>query len=167
VLSKLVSHLGSLYGRTIGVLGLAFKANTDDMREAPSVDIIRRVIDQGAKVRVYDPIAMTTGREALQREGVSMEQVQFCQDAYEVAQDSDAIVLVTEWNEFTSLNMPRVHASMRRPVVIDGRNVFEAGEMNRLGFIYCGIGRGNNSATVELPDSEGTSSPPLVGAGNR
>ncbi len=167
VVSKLVSYLGSLSGRTIGVLGLAFKPNTDDMRDAPSVDIIREVTGQGATVHVYDPIAMATGREALQAEGVRMEQVQFCHDAYEVAQGSDAIVLVTEWNEFTSLNMARVHASMRRPVLIDGRNVFEAGEMNRLGFIYCGMGRGISLAFAGLPDGEAAPSSPLVGAGNR
>jgi UDPglucose 6-dehydrogenase len=167
VLSKLVSILGSLGGRTIGVLGLAFKPNTDDMRDAPSVDIIRGATEQGASVRVYDPIAMATGREALQREGVSMEQVQFCQDAYEAAQGSDALVLVTEWHEFTSLNMHRVRASMRCPVVIDGRNIFEAGEMNRLGFIYCGMGRGSSSAPAGPPDGEGASLPPLVSAGNR
>ena len=167
VLSKLGSILGSLGGCTIGVLGLAFKPDTDDMREAPSVDIIRRATDQGAHMRVYDPVAMTTGREALEREGVRMERVQFCSDAYEAALGADALVLVTEWHEFKSLDMPKIRAAMRRPVLIDGRNMYEGPEMNRLGFIYQGIGRGANLSPAALPDGDSASSHPPVGAGNR
>src|SRR5437764_9633943 len=96
IVTKLTSILGSLRGCTIGILGLAFKPNTDDMREAPSVDIIRWVTSQGAIVQVYDPVATQTGREALEREGIRMETVSFCDSAYEVAQDADELVLVTE-----------------------------------------------------------------------
>src|SRR5436309_5681040 len=106
VVTKLTSILGAVRGCTIGVLGLAFKPNTDDMREAASIDIIRWVTSQGADVQVYDPVALTTGRESLEREGVRMEQVHFCQDAYEAAAGTDALVIVTEWNEFKSLDMP-------------------------------------------------------------
>ncbi len=166
VVTKLTSILGSLRGSTIGVLGLAFKPNTDDMREAASVDIIRWVTSQGADVRVYDPVATTTGREALEHEGVRMEQVQFCSDAYEVVQDADALVIVTEWNEFKSLDMLQIRASMRRPVVIDGRNVYEATEMNRLGFIYRGMGRGTTPAPSVLPAGDSTTSQQLIGEGN-
>src|SRR6266705_1961162 len=105
VVTKLTSILGSLRGCAIGILVLAFKPNTDDMREAPSVDIIRWVTAQGAIVRAYDPVATDTAREALKRDGVRMEEVTFCKTAYEVAEDSDALVMVTEWNEFKSLNM--------------------------------------------------------------
>ncbi|TMF43910.1 MAG: nucleotide sugar dehydrogenase [Chloroflexi bacterium] len=167
IVTKLTSILGSLRGCTIGVLGLAFKPNTDDMREAASIDIIRWVTSQGADVQVYDPVALTTGRESLEREGVRMEQVHFCQDAYEAATGTDALVIVTEWNEFKSLDMPQIRASMRRPVVIDGRNVYESAEMNRLGFIYRGMGRGTGPAPSVLPAGDSTTSQPLIsGDGN-
>ncbi|MDQ6643969.1 MAG: UDP-glucose/GDP-mannose dehydrogenase family protein, partial [Chloroflexota bacterium] len=151
IVTKLSSILGSLRGCTIGILGLAFKPNTDDMREAPSVDIIRWVTSQGATVRVYDPVAMQTGHDALEREGIRMESVICCNNAYEVAEEADALVMVTEWNEFKSLNMLQLRNSMRRPVLIDGRNVYEAAEMNRVGFIYRGMGRGTGPAPSVLP----------------
>ncbi|GAC1359749.1 MAG: UDP-glucose/GDP-mannose dehydrogenase family protein [Ktedonobacteraceae bacterium] len=151
VVSKLTAILGSLRGCTIGVLGLAFKPNTDDMREAPSVDIIRWVTSQGASVRVYDPIAAKTGRDALEHAEVRLDDVHFCKDAYEVAERADALVIVTEWNEFKSLNMAQIRAAMHRPVLIDGRNIYEATEMNRIGFIYRGMGRGTSPAPTVLP----------------
>ena len=157
IVSKLTNILGSLRGCTIGVLGLAFKPNTDDMREAPSVDVIRWVTSQGATVRVYDPVAKETGREALLREGVSMDMVTFCNGPYDVAEQVDALVVVTEWNEFKSLNMQRIRGVMRRPVLIDGRNMYEPGEMNRCGFIYRGMGRGTNPAPSILPAADTTS----------
>lgn len=157
IVSKLTNILGSLRGCTIGVLGLAFKPNTDDMREAPSVDVIRWVTSQGATVRVYDPVAKETGREALVREGVSMDTVTFCNGPYEVAEQVDALVVVTEWNEFKSLNMQRIRGVMRRPVLIDGRNMYEPGEMNRYGFIYRGMGRGTGPAPSILPPADTTS----------
>ncbi|MHB8596414.1 MAG: UDP-glucose dehydrogenase family protein [Ktedonobacteraceae bacterium] len=144
VLTKLTNILGSLSGCTIGILGLAFKPNTDDMRDAPAVDIIRWITSQGAAVRVYDPIASEAAREAFMQTGVPVDAVIFCENAYEVARDCDALVLVTEWNEFKSLNMQRIRNAMRRPVLIDGRNIYEAAEMARCGFIYCGMGRGTN-----------------------
>jgi len=161
VVTKLTSILGSLRGCAIGILGLAFKPNTDDMREAPSVDIIRWVTSQGAEVRVYDPVAMQTGRDALEREGIRMETVIFCDSAYEVAEDADALVMVTEWNEFKSLNMRQIRTTMRRPVLIDGRNIYESAEMNRLGFIYRGMGRGTGPAPSVLPPGDSTSTPPV------
>src|SRR3989442_2743718 len=160
IVTKLSLILGSLRGCTIGILGLAFKPNTDDMREAPSVDIIRWVTSQGAMVQVYDPVAMQTGRDALEREGIRMETVIFCDSAYEVAEDADALVMVTEWNEFKSLNMRQIRTTMRRPVLIDGRNIYEAAEMNRLGFIYRGMGRGTGPAPSGLPPGGSTSTAP-------
>jgi UDPglucose 6-dehydrogenase len=159
VVTKLSSILGSLRGCTIGILGLAFKPNTDDMREAPSVDIIRWITGQGAMVQVYDPVASQTGHEALEREGIHLDAVTFCENAYEVAQDADALVIVTEWNEFKSLNMLQIRGAMRRPVLIDGRNIYEAAEMNRLGFIYRGMGRGTGPAPSVLPPGDSTSLP--------
>src|SRR5207253_6314139 len=96
------------------------------MREAASVDIIRWIINQGSIVRVYDPVATETGREALEHAGVHMESVVFCQNAYEVAEGTDALVIVTEWNEFKSLDMHRIKKAMRNPILIDGRNIYEA-----------------------------------------
>ena len=162
VLNKLTSILGSLRGCVIGVLGLAFKPNTDDMREAPSADIIRWVVSQGAKVQVYDPVASETGRVELERAGVRMESVIFCENAYEVARDADALVVATEWNEFKSLDMLQVRDSMRRPIVIDGRNVYEPSLMRSLGFVYRGMGRGTEPAPSVLP-SDSISTQPLSG----
>jgi len=144
VLTKLTSILGSLSDCTIGMLGLAFKPNTDDMRDTPAVDLIRWITSQGAAVRVYDPIASEAAHEALTQADVPVDAVVFCENAYEVAQDSDALVLVTEWNEFKSLNMLHIRNAMRRPVLIDGRNIYEAAEMARCGFIYCGMERGTD-----------------------
>ena len=157
VVTKLTSILGSLRGTTIGLLGLAFKPNTDDMREAPSVDIIRWVTSQGAQVRVYDPVANKTGREALEREGIRMDAITFCENAYDVAQNADALAIVTEWNEFKSLDMYQIHSLMHRPILIDGRNIYEAVEMTRLGFTYRGMGRGTGPAPSVLPAGDSTS----------
>jgi UDPglucose 6-dehydrogenase len=157
IVTKLTSILGSLRGSTIGILGLAFKPNTDDMREAPAVDIIRWVVSQGAEVRVYDPVAMETGREALEREGIRLEAVTFCKNAYEVAKEADALIIATDWNEFKALNMLQVRNSMRRPVLIDGRNLYEPADMNHLGFIYRGMGRGTGPDPSILPSGDSTS----------
>jgi len=132
------------------------------MREAPSVDIIRWITSQGALVRVYDPVASQTGREALEREGIRMDGITFCENAYEVAEDADALVIVTEWNEFKSLNMLQIRSAMHRPILIDGRNIYEAAEMNRLGFIYRGMGRGTGPAPSVLPPGDSTSVPQIA-----
>jgi UDPglucose 6-dehydrogenase len=159
VVNKLSSILGSLRGCTIGILGLAFKPNTDDMREAPSIDIIRWITSQGATVRVYDPVATQTAQEALTREGIRLDVVTFYDNAYAVAEEADALVIVTEWNEFKSLDMLQIRTAMRRPVLIDGRNIYEAAEMTRVGFVYRGMGRGTGPAPSELPPGDSTSMP--------
>lgn len=159
VVSKLTSILGSLRGCTIGVLGLAFKANTDDMREAPAVDIIRWAVNQGATVQVYDPVANETGRVELEHSGVRMDAVKFCADSYEVAQDSDALVIATDWNEFKSLDMVQIRDSMKRPIIIDGRNVYEPSLMHSLGFTYRGMGRGTEPAPSVLPPNSTSAHP--------
>jgi UDPglucose 6-dehydrogenase len=150
VVDKLVSLLGGLRGATVGVLGLAFKPNTDDMREAASIDIIHWLLAQGAQVRAYDPVAMETAQQVL-----SGLPVTYCKTSYEVAQEADALVVVTEWNEFKSLNMLRIHDSMRRPVLIDGRNIYEPAEMQRLGFMYRGMGRASGNALLGLTSGPG------------
>jgi UDPglucose 6-dehydrogenase len=157
VVTKLTSILGTLRGCTIGILGLAFKENTDDMREAPSVDIIRWVISQGAEVRVYDPVARKAAQETFEREHIHMDAITFCENAYEVAEGADALVVVTPWNEFKSLNMFQIRSVMHRPVLIDGRNIYEVAEMNRLGFIYRAMGRGTGPAPSILSPGDSTS----------
>ena len=131
---KLRECLGSVRGQIIGLLGLSFKPNTDDMREAPSVEIARELIARGATVRAYDPAATGKARKI-------MPEVEYRRDAYAVARGADAIVLVTEWNEFRQLDLVRIKRSMRRPVLVDGRNIYEPEQMRELGFVYRGIGR--------------------------
>ncbi len=141
VIHKLREVLGGLQDRTIGVLGLAFKPNTDDLRDAPALEIIHLLRHEGAHVRAYDPAAMPKARELL-------PDVQFGRDAYEAAAGCDAVVMVTEWNEFKQLDMPRLRAGMALPVLVDGRNIYEPEDMTRLGFTYAGIGR---AQPVHLP----------------
>jgi UDPglucose 6-dehydrogenase len=131
----IVKALGPLDGRVIAVLGLAFKPNTDDMREAKSVEVVERLLELGATVRVYDPVAMHHARKTLP------DGVQYCESPYEAAGGADAVALVTEWNEFKFLNLERLRGVLRRPVVFDGRNLWEPERMRRLGFEYYSIGR--------------------------
>ncbi|HEC33496.1 MAG TPA: UDP-glucose/GDP-mannose dehydrogenase family protein [Chloroflexi bacterium] len=133
--TKLRHILGGLRGKRVGILGLSFKPDTDDMRDAPSVEIIRLLRYEGAQVRAYDPVAMENARRLL--EGVT-----FCADPYDVAEGADALILVTEWNEFKQLDMAHVRDLMRQPVLIDGRNVYDPRRMRELGFVYRGMGRG-------------------------
>jgi UDPglucose 6-dehydrogenase len=127
--------LDPLDGRVIAVLGLAFKPKTDDMREARSVDLIARLAEGGAQVRAYDPVAMDNARRTLPAT------VEYCPSSYEAAEGADAAVVVTEWNEFKLLNLERLRQVMRRPLVFDGRNIYEPERMRRLGFEYHSIGR--------------------------
>jgi len=134
-IDKLRECLDTLQGREIGLLGLAFKPNTDDLREAPSLEIAKVLLAAGAHVRAYDPAAVEGARMLL-------PEIEYCSDAYAVADGADALVLVTEWNEFRFLDLARVKASMRKAVIIDGRNIYDPSMMRSLGFIYRGIGRG-------------------------
>lgn len=131
---RIEERLGELKGKTIGVLGLAFKANTDDLRDAKSIEIIRAMTEAGAKIRVYDPIAMDNAKGYLN--GVT-----YCRNAYEAAADCDALVVVTDWNEFKLLNLEKVRDSMRQPLVFDGRNMYQPDKMRKIGFEYHSIGR--------------------------
>jgi UDPglucose 6-dehydrogenase len=127
--------LSPLDGKTVAVLGLAFKPNTDDMREAKSVEVIEQLQAAGATVRAYDPVATDNAR-ALLPAGVT-----YSASPYEAAQDADAVVLVTEWNEFKFINLERLRRVLRRRVIFDGRNIWEPERMRRLGFEYYSIGR--------------------------
>lgn len=132
---KVSRALDGLQGKTIGLLGLAFKPNTDDMREAPSLDLAQAFLLGGATVRAYDPVAMENARRLLPA-------VTLCPDPYALAEDCDALVVVTDWNEFKNLDLERIRNAMRRPVLLDGRNLYNPAEMRALGFTYIGMGRG-------------------------
>lgn len=140
--NRLYEMLGDLRDRTIGLLGLSFKPNTDDMRDAPAIDIAEGLISQGAHVRAYDPVAMEVAQPLLTE--VAMQP-----DPYSLAEGCDALVVVTEWNEFKQLDLERIHRLMRRPVILDGRNIYDPETMSRLGFQYRGFGRGYNGIKLE------------------
>ena len=127
--------LGPLDDKVIAVLGLAFKPNTDDMREAKSVEVVTLLHEAGAKIRAYDPVATENARRLLPR-GIT-----YCASPYEAAEKADALALVTEWNEFKFLNLERLRSLMRTPVIFDGRNLYEPDRMRRLGFEYYSVGR--------------------------
>ena len=135
VAARLEEMLGGLEGKTIGLLGLAFKPNTDDMRDAPSIDIANSLTAAGAMVRGYDPIAMENAARI-------MPGVEMASDPYEMAKGCDALVVVTEWNEFKQLDFERIKASMKTPALFDGRNIYDPATMREMGFIYRAVGRG-------------------------
>jgi len=132
--NKLEEMLWNLKDKKIGVFGLAFKPNTDDMRFAPSITIIQELQRRGATIKAFDPVAMDRAKQI-------MPDIEYCEDAYSVAKDVDAIALITEWDVFKELDLEKIKGLMRQPVFFDGRNVFEPEKMAALGFIYKGIGR--------------------------
>jgi UDPglucose 6-dehydrogenase len=132
---KLVKAIKHLYGKTVGVLGLAFKPGTDDIRESLSIQIINEIQKLGGRVKAYDPIAMPKAKEVLST-------VEYCRDPYETAEGADAVIIATEWAEFAVIDLARIKSVMKSPVLIDGRNLYDAGIMKALGFEYHSIGRG-------------------------
>jgi UDPglucose 6-dehydrogenase len=133
---KIEDALWVLKGKTVAVLGIAFKANTDDIREAPALDIMRRLLDAGACVRAYDPQAMDHAR-------AQIPQAEYCASPYEAMQGADCAVIMTEWEEIRSLDLDRAVRALAHPIVVDGRNLFDPAEMKRRGFDYRSIGRGH------------------------
>lgn len=134
MVEKIEKEVGSFKGKQIGILGLSFKPNTDDMREAPSISIIRALQERGAKVIAHDPAAMEEAKKVLK--GVT-----YASDPYEVAEGSDAIILMTEWNPFRNLDLDQIKKKLKTPVFIDLRNVYEPKKMAALGFKYASVGR--------------------------
>jgi len=134
MIPKIEKLLGELNGKTVAILGLAFKPETDDMREAPALDIIAALVERGATVRAYDPVAMTEAAKVLPK-------VSFAADEYEAVTDADALVFVTEWNQFRALDMGRVRDLMKSPRIADLRNIYDPEDMRALGFDYVGVGR--------------------------
>ncbi|MDD5044442.1 MAG: UDP-glucose/GDP-mannose dehydrogenase family protein, partial [Candidatus Omnitrophica bacterium] len=133
-IKKIEDNLWIIKNKTIAVLGLAFKPNTDDIRSAPAIDIIKRLEAEGAKIKVYDPCAMPKAREVLKG-------IKFCKDPYDAARESDCLIIVTEWNEFKELDLVRMKKCLKRPLIIDGRNIYEPQQMKKLGYKYISMGR--------------------------
>jgi UDPglucose 6-dehydrogenase len=144
VINKLQKYLGRLRGKRIALLGLAFKANTDDMREAPSVVLASRLLAEGADVRAYDPVA---------KPGDLVSGMATCDSVAEAVRDADAAVIVTDWDEFRSIVSAELRDSMRRPLIIDGRNLLDPDEARAAGFTYEGIGRAS-SPLAALPETD-------------
>ena len=128
---------GGVNGKTIGLLGLAFKPNTDDMRDAASIDIAQDLIVAGAKVRAYDPVAMEVACTMLPA-------VEMCADPYTMSEGCDALMVITEWNEFKQLDLEKIKGLLNSPVIFDGRNIYDPASMKNMGFKYRGMGRGFN-----------------------
>jgi UDPglucose 6-dehydrogenase len=143
VIGKLTRHLGPLRGKSVALLGLAFKANTDDMREAPSVVLASRLLAEGAEVQAYDPVA---------KPGDLVRGVTLCESALDAVQDADAAVIVTDWDEFRSLASSEVREAMRRPLIVDGRNLLDPEAARAAGFDYEGIGRASSPLSA-LPET--------------
>lgn len=134
MVEKMESTLGTLKGKRLGVLGLTFKPNTDDIRESPAIKIVKSLVDKGASVVAFDPAGMEAAKEVLR-------EVVFAKDMYDVAKDADALVLITEWNEFRFLDWDRVKALLRSPTVMDLRNIYDPVRMRARGFDYHCVGR--------------------------
>ena len=141
VVKHVEEMLGDLKGKTVGLLGLAFKPNTDDMRDAPSIDIAKALNAAGATVRGHDPVAMDVARDLLPA-------VKMCENSYAMAENCDALIVVTEWNEFKQLDLKKIKEVMNTPVIFDGRNIYDPAYMRELGFTYRGMGRGFNGNGV-------------------
>jgi len=135
LIEKLGELAGDLKGQVVGLLGLTFKPNTDDMREAPALEVAHFLREAGAKVRAYDPVGMP-------RATALLPDVEMATDPYSMAVGCDALIVCTEWNEFKHLDLKRIHKVMRNPMIVDGRNIYDPVEMARLGFNYRGMGRG-------------------------
>jgi len=144
ILGKLFSLVGDLEGRTIGVLGLSYKPNTDDTRESPALKIVDRLLEEGARVKAYDPVV----------KGVD-PRVEICSDPYEAAEGADALLLLTAWDEFKYLELRRIRFLMRRPLILDGRNVLEPHRLEAMGFTYRGMGRGRGLGRPSKPNFPG------------
>jgi UDPglucose 6-dehydrogenase len=141
---KISDTLWVIKGKTLGVLGLAFKQNTDDVRMSPAIDLCQRLQKEGARLRVYDPQAMEKARAIL-------PEAVYVADMDEVAEGCDALIIATEWPQFKKLDLERARKNLAHPIIFDGRNLFDVAEMERLGFLYKSIGRGKPDRQLNSP----------------
>lgn len=139
MVEKIQAVMGELAGKTLAVLGLAFKPNTDDMREAPSLTILNELAGKGARFRVYDPIAMDEAKKRLQH---LEDHIVYCEDEYQTMDGADALVIITEWNQFRNLDLSRVKSLLKQPVFFDFRNIYRRETMEKEGFTYVAVGQG-------------------------
>lgn len=144
MVEKIKGLTGELSGKQIGILGLAFKPNTDDIRESPAIDIVNRLISEGAIIKAYDPAGMENAKKSMPYDIV------YCNDAYEVAEKSDALVIMTEWNQFRKLDLAKVKKLLKSPKIIDLRNIYEPASMKKMGFEYVSVGRGDGSTSLNF-----------------
>lgn len=135
MIGKIAKMAGDLQGKTLTVLGLSFKPNTDDMREAPSITIIQGLLARGAKIKAHDPVAIEEARQ------IFGDSIQYCDDVYKAADGADALIIITEWNSYRRLDLERLKMLMREPVLIDLRNIYTPQEAKKVGFRYEGVGR--------------------------
>jgi UDPglucose 6-dehydrogenase len=142
---KVRSALWTFRGKKIGVLGLAFKGGTDDIRESPALDIVRKLLSEGCIVSAYDPAAESRTREVIP----PGPQMRFVDSPYAAAQDADALLILNDWNEFAELDLDRLHYTLRYPILIDGRNLYDPAEMTERGFTYLSVGRPGMSQPVD------------------
>ncbi len=143
--SKVRSALWNLRGKRLAVLGLAFKGETDDIRESPALDLVEMLLAEGCSIRAYDPAAMERAKSALP----ATDRLQYAEDAYGAAKDADALLVLTDWKEFAELDFARLRQALRYPIVVDGRNLYDPAVMQRMGFTYLSIGRAD-----AVPDRE-------------
>jgi len=140
MINKIEQTLGVLEGKVIGILGLTFKPNTSDVRESPAIDIVQVLLNKGAKIKVYDPEGMDEFKKVVEDKKLS-----YCNNAYGVAKGADALVFLTEWNEFRNLDLKRLKKTLARPIILDLRNIYQPEIMAEFGFKYVGVGRGIRS----------------------
>jgi len=139
IAEKVIQRFGEdLNGRTFGVWGLAFKPGTDDMREAPSIYVIRELVKRGAKIKAYDPKAMDEAEDCYLK---NLAEVSYCYSKYEVVKDADALLLLTEWKEFRSPDFSEIQMQLKNPIIFDGRNQYNAFKLDKIGFEYYQIGK--------------------------
>jgi UDPglucose 6-dehydrogenase len=134
MIPKIKKLVGDLKGKNIGVLGLSFKPETDDMRESPAIDIIKEMLAQGAKIKAFDPVAMEEAKKCL-------PDIEYAENEYDAIKDADALIIITEWNQFRALNMKEVKKLLKTPKIADLRNIYEPEDMRKMGFEYVGVGR--------------------------
>lgn len=134
-IKKIEGALWIIKDKTVGVLGLAFKPGTDDLRNAPALEVIKALILEGARIKAFDPQAMPKAK------AIFGDSVKFCKDAYEAARDCDCLVIATEWNEFKEMDLARIKKAMKQPLIVDGRNIFEPADLKKFGIKYISMGR--------------------------
>ena len=139
LIPKIEKCVGTIKGKTIGILGLSFKPKTDDMRDAPSLIVIQELRNRGAKIKMFDPVAMENAKKYFSERDKGY--YDYCKNAYDAAKGSDCLVIVTEWDEFRYLDKEKLKQAMKTPIIIDGRNIYDPDEMRELGFIYVSMGR--------------------------